>query len=266
MSNRCGAACGPKHTASQGRTPACAQALPRPGAVSWAPPTDPQTPPHPGANVACRQMPTLSDRSLLATSHAHPLLSTLTLGSSSEAPPTKAASHAPCQLRDSPRTIAPPLLSISSAHQGGHKSRLLRAASTDWQLLVPASRNYEHFPLTPRCVPRLTEPQGPPLLGAGDSAHECRGSRRDPFSVQESCELRLPGANGFPFSSSSGSAPGYKSRPFIAAQIVGPAPGPPLLGKELRPRPANTFPSHRGDGPPTESSGPPTENTHKLHP
>lgn len=44
MSTRCGAACGPKQTASQGRAPACAQtqAPPRPKAESQAPPINSQ--------------------------------------------------------------------------------------------------------------------------------------------------------------------------------------------------------------------------------
>lgn len=48
MSTRCGAACGPKQTASQGRAPACAQtqAPPQPKAESQAPPIDSQAEPH----------------------------------------------------------------------------------------------------------------------------------------------------------------------------------------------------------------------------
>jgi hypothetical protein len=119
MSTRCGAACGPKQTASQDRAPACAGPRLRPSrkrCFRLRPLT--VTP-----RLIQRQpgTPVQSARFLGAMSHAP-------LGSSPETPPTKATSPAPCQLRDSCRLPRPSTLSAQDPAHQQHKPRLLRWA------------------------------------------------------------------------------------------------------------------------------------------
>lgn len=94
MSTRCGAACGPKQTASQGTAPACVEARLRPSReLSQALPTDSQAPPPKGGPGPEPYLP--GGLELRATpTRSGPKSPRERSGS----PPAKATSFTPCQL------------------------------------------------------------------------------------------------------------------------------------------------------------------------
>lgn len=154
MSTRCGAACGPKQTASQGRAPACAEPAfrPGPGCVSssalWLSGPAPlrREPGQPtDAGTASRVPRSYEPRPPTAVERP--------VGALQKPRPLRPQSLAPCQLRHFRRTIAPPLCPISpapaeavpiapptSAISPASSARLAQRLT---ELLVPASRRYE---------------------------------------------------------------------------------------------------------------------------
>lgn len=88
MSTRCGAACGPKQTASQGRAPARArsQAPPQPNAESQAPPINSRAEPH----LCAAEVASIINPALPIMSHAPWRRGRGGREKTPEAPPTKA--------------------------------------------------------------------------------------------------------------------------------------------------------------------------------
>lgn len=145
------------------------------------------------------------------------------LGSSPEAPPTKALSLSPCQLRDS-RSIALP--SVLSAPPRPRQYRWPRPSGTEapppqpssrslGELSVPASRRYElrpEFTHSPHAAPP-NRTKAPPLPTARDLVPKRRESSGDINSVHRRCKLRPPGVYAFLSRASAGPASRHKPRP-----------------------------------------------------
>ena len=133
MSTRCGAACGPKQTASQGRAPTSAALGLR---------LDPEL--HSGSShwlrprlLQARPETELSAESLGASSHAHPRPASVPSGTLRRSRPPKPQASPPASSESLPNGCpAPPLFSSAQAEAVlgpahlGRKPRLLSAACT----------------------------------------------------------------------------------------------------------------------------------------